>query len=242
MKIAFVGVPSLHVYRALQSSTKATNGELTLSIIQIWKPALRNASWIGLLSLAWQITYFAVLHLKTLCLYLLSARQTKLFVTYEVNRDPRVIKALREADVSTILVYGGKILKKDVIDCNSALWLNLHGGILPEYRGLDSCYWACAQGNFHLVGVTVHMVEAKVDSGSIVLKVLAAPKPNWTILRLRKSIRAAEIRSIHALFSTRALADAPHLIDASKSNYFSSFPVRPKPWMRLSKLSHYVAI
>lgn len=104
----------------------------------------------------------------------------------EVNdvNDTRVLELLLVTDPSLVFVYGSNIIKAKLLDID-ALWLNAHGGILPGYRGLDSNLWAIAENKLDKVGVTVHVVNSRVDAGDII----------WT--------ERVEIKSILSLFGIR---------------------------------------
>lgn len=43
--------------------------------------------------------------------------------------------------------------------------INIHMGISPQYRGSACNFWAVEDGNPHLVGATIHMLSAGLDSG-----------------------------------------------------------------------------
>ena len=104
----------------------------------------------------------------------------------EVNdvNDTRVLELLLVTDPSLVFVYGSNIIKAKLLDID-ALWLNAHGGILPGYRGLDSNLWAIAENKLDKVGVTVHVVNSRVDAGDII----------WT--------ERVEVKSILSLFGIR---------------------------------------
>ena len=61
------------------------------------------------------------------------------------------------------------ILSKNFIDKIGASILNFHTAPLPELRGVDTCSWAIVH-KLKRFGVTVHIIEEKVDSGLIVFK------------------------------------------------------------------------
>jgi phosphoribosylglycinamide formyltransferase-1 len=54
-------------------------------------------------------------------------------------------------------------------------------GITPRYRGVHGGYWALAEGNRDLCGVTVHRVDAGIDTGPIVeqIRVMPANEDNF---------------------------------------------------------------
>ncbi len=43
--------------------------------------------------------------------------------------------------------------------------INIHMGISPQYRGSACNFWAVEDGNPHLVGATIHLLSAGLDSG-----------------------------------------------------------------------------
>lgn len=45
--------------------------------------------------------------------------------------------------------------------------MNLHSGITPKYRGQAGGYWALAKGDPDHAGVTIHLVDAGVDTGDV---------------------------------------------------------------------------
>lgn len=61
------------------------------------------------------------------------------------------------------------ILKKSFIDRVCVPILNFHTAPLPELRGVDTTSWAIVDG-LDSFGVTVHIIDERVDTGPIVLK------------------------------------------------------------------------
>lgn len=49
-------------------------------------------------------------------------------------------------------------------------FLNLHTGILPEYRGVKSEFWALYNNDFERAGWTLHYMTRKIDAGDIVIR------------------------------------------------------------------------
>lgn len=75
---------------------------------------------------------------------------------------------LRQLKPDLLLVAGTKILRKHIFAQARLGCLNAHCGWLPEYRGLHANFWALMEGG--KTGVTVHYVDAGVDTGSILLR------------------------------------------------------------------------
>jgi hypothetical protein len=48
--------------------------------------------------------------------------------------------------------------------------LNLHTGLLPEYRGVKSEFWALYNGDYARIGWTLHYMTPRLDAGDVVLR------------------------------------------------------------------------
>jgi len=71
---------------------------------------------------------------------------------------------------SVVVLNGTRIVSLALIDSCNAIFLNTHCGITPAYRGVHGGYWALIRGDIDNVGVTVHIVDAGIDTGSIVFQ------------------------------------------------------------------------
>lgn len=90
---------------------------------------------------------------------------------------PEAIETLRALDPAVVVVNGTRIIAKNVLESIHAPFLNTHAGITPLYRGVHGGYWALAMGDRGHCGVTVHVVDAGIDTGSIVSQALIDPTP-----------------------------------------------------------------
>lgn len=91
--------------------------------------------------------------------------------------EPEVVQLLREIRPSVIVVNGTRILRKPVLEATDAVIFNLHAGITPLYRGVHGGYWALADGKPEHCGVTVHVIDEGLDTGSIVRQSIIEPTP-----------------------------------------------------------------
>jgi folate-dependent phosphoribosylglycinamide formyltransferase PurN len=87
--------------------------------------------------------------------------------TENINESEQVTELLRNSSATIALVIGGRILSPHTIELFHGEWLNLHGGILPRYRGLDSEYWATKECDFENIGFTLHRLTEDIDLGEI---------------------------------------------------------------------------
>jgi methionyl-tRNA formyltransferase len=90
-------------------------------------------------------------------------------LTPENINTPEAVAALAalRPDVIAVAAYG-QILRRQVLDLPPMGCLNLHGSILPRYRGAAPIQWAIANGDAS-TGVTVIFMNERMDAGDTVL-------------------------------------------------------------------------
>ena len=133
--------------------------------------------------------------------------------------DARALIASLEPDL--LVVHATGILKAETFGLARVAALNVHCGVLPEYRGHASTFWALSRGDTGNIGVTVHLVAKTVDTGLLVRQGRVTPEPGDDDLTLWfKSFRLGTdlvVDAVHevasgAPLSTRAYegATGPH--------------------------------
>ena len=82
-------------------------------------------------------------------------------------RDPAVVDQLAalRPDAGVVAAYG-EILRKNVLELPPLGYLNIHPSLLPRYRGPTPVHAAILNGDTE-TGVTVMLLDAKMDSGPI---------------------------------------------------------------------------
>jgi methionyl-tRNA formyltransferase len=81
---------------------------------------------------------------------------------------PDSLAQLKEWSPDLIIFTGGNIVRKQLLDVPRLGLLNVHLGLLPEIRGMSSPEWSLLK---HVpVGVTVHYMDAGIDTGPILLR------------------------------------------------------------------------
>jgi formyl transferase-like protein len=84
--------------------------------------------------------------------------------------DVACVSALRELAPDVLVVLGTSILKPDVLEIPGGAALNIHGGIVPQYRNVHSEVWAVLKGDTENVGTTIIHLDSGIDSGAIALQ------------------------------------------------------------------------
>lgn len=87
----------------------------------------------------------------------------------ETTRDPSFVATLRglEADVLVVASYG-ELLRSDVLELCAHGALNVHGSLLPRWRGASPVQRAILAGDA-VTGVTVQRMVLALDAGDIVV-------------------------------------------------------------------------
>jgi methionyl-tRNA formyltransferase len=94
---------------------------------------------------------------------------------------PETLDLLAKLKPDVVAVYGTRILKPATLKAVAAPFINYHAGINPKYRGQHPGYWALANGDAENAGVTIHLVDEGVDTGSVLYQARCAFEPADTI-------------------------------------------------------------
>ena len=91
------------------------------------------------------------------------------------------LRLLQELQPDLVIVHGTRIISKKILQGINAPFINIHAGITPRYRGSHGAYWALANGDPAHCGVTVHFVDAGIDTGNILAqkKIPVSRKDNF---------------------------------------------------------------
>jgi len=89
-------------------------------------------------------------------------------LTPENINTPESVEALRalKPDLIVVVAYG-QILKSSILGLAPKGCVNLHGSLLPKYRGAAPIQWAIARGE-QKTGVTTMFINEKMDGGDII--------------------------------------------------------------------------
>jgi len=71
-------------------------------------------------------------------------------------------------DLFCVVAYG-KILPQDILDIPKLGSINVHGSLLPKYRGAAPIQWAVINGD-KTTGITTMYMDAGMDTGDMILK------------------------------------------------------------------------
>ena len=114
-------------------------------------------------------------------------------------RQPEKLKAdfdwlaAHAVDVMVVVGYG-QLIPQSIIDLPRHGIVNVHGSLLPHYRGAAPIQWALANGE-KTTGVTTMKIDAGLDTGDMLLKAETAIGPEETApeLSARLAVLGADL-------------------------------------------------
>lgn len=132
------------------------------------------------------------------------------------HNSEKAISFYKELKPTFGLIFGARILSKNVIDSFSKGVINFHPGVLPENRGLDNLKWAIY--NRLPQGVTTHLIDENIDVGKQIYKEFINLDLDDTIFDVNSKL--FDLQMIHLDKLLKANFDIKHL-KSLKSKYKS---------------------
>lgn len=145
-----------------------------------WALAKRRVKRLGLIKVSGQIAFslfiVPVLNfvsknrrhtiLKNYSFELEDIPEHKIAQFLSVN-DVDCIDYLKSLNPDIVIVNGTRILSSKLLNAVNAVFINMHVGITPQYRGVHGAYWALVENDFEHCGVTIHLVDKGIDTGAV---------------------------------------------------------------------------
>lgn len=97
-------------------------------------------------------------------------KKLSIFQPTKVRNNPEFIEKIKalQPDVICVVAYG-KILPKELLEIPKLGSINVHGSLLPEYRGAAPIQWAVLNGD-KTTGITTMYMDEGMDTGDMILK------------------------------------------------------------------------
>ncbi len=142
-------------------------------------------------------------------------------ITPDNPNTPEVIAQIRALQPDFFFsFYYREMLKHELLEIPRQGALNMHGSLLPKYRGRVPVNWAIIHGETE-TGATLHYMTEKPDNGDIVAQQAVPILPNDTALQVFQKVTVAAEMALNAclpeLLAGRAKAVKQ---DLSKGAYF----------------------
>ena len=151
MKIVFMGTPDF-AKESLEAVYNSKN-EVLAVVTNPDKPKGR-----GMKMLASPVKEFAL------------EKNFKIYQPTKVRNNTEFIEEIKalNPDLLCVVAYG-KILPKELLDIPKYGAINVHGSLLPRYRGAAPIQWAVLNGD-KKTGVTTMFMDIGMDTGDMILK------------------------------------------------------------------------
>ena len=94
----------------------------------------------------------------------------KIYQPEKVRNNEEFIQEIKnlEPDIICVVAYG-KILPKELLEIPKYGCINVHGSLLPKYRGAAPIQWAVLNGD-KVTGITTMYMDEGMDTGDMILK------------------------------------------------------------------------
>ncbi|HXS38210.1 MAG TPA: formyltransferase family protein [Flavipsychrobacter sp.] len=128
----------------------------------------------------------------------------------------------------------GDLLKPNIFNIPSIMSVNMHHGVAPKLRGASSIFWGVYYGRKDWVGVTVHKIDAGIDTGPVLKRAEVA---------FEYGEHPAKLFAEATITGTRLLLEALHDIEKNNNN-ISFLPTKNEEskYKSFYKPKHYFAL
>ena len=150
-----------------------------------------------------------------------AARGVRCVKTADVNA-PAFLAELRAADADLIVsVSCPQIFKSELIALPALGCQNIHGALLPQYRGVLPSFWMLANGE-RQAGVSIYFVNEDIDAGEVCAQ-RSYPIDHHdsldSLLRKSKAVAAELLLDVLASIESQTVTRSP--LDVSAGSYYS---------------------
>jgi methionyl-tRNA formyltransferase len=127
----------------------------------------------------------------------------------EHPNDASLVAAVRRLRPDLIFsFYYRRLLGKALLECPRLGAINLHGSLLPKYRGRAPVNWVLVHGE-SVTGVTLHYMDERADHGDIIAQRPVRIEIEDTAFTLSRKLTAAACALLADLYPAMALGRAP---------------------------------
>lgn len=142
-------------------------------------------------------------------------------ITPDNPNAPEVVEQIRALQPDFLFsFYYREMLKKDLLEIPKCGALNMHGSLLPKYRGRVPVNWAIIHGETE-TGATLHYMTEKPDNGDIVAQQAVPILPNDTALQVFQKVTVAAEIALNGVLPALLAGTAPRVKqDLGKGAYF----------------------
>jgi methionyl-tRNA formyltransferase len=141
------------------------------------------------------------------------------FITPDDPKSPELLEQVKAARPDLMFsFYYRNMLPQAILDVAPSY--NMHGSLLPEYRGRAPTNWAVLHGATE-AGASLHEMTVKPDAGAIVAQQAVPILPDDTAFEVFGKVTVAAELALHAVLPQLLAGTAPRTPnDLTKGGYF----------------------
>jgi methionyl-tRNA formyltransferase len=141
------------------------------------------------------------------------------FITPDDPKSPELLEQLRAAKPDLMFsFYYRHMLPQAVLDIAPSY--NMHGSLLPQFRGRAPVNWAVLHGALE-AGASLHEMTAKPDAGAIVAQQAVPILPDDTAFEVFGKVTVAAELALYGVLPALLAGTAPRIPnDLTKGGYF----------------------
>jgi len=132
-------------------------------------------------------------------------------------------KLIRNSGLDLGIILGARILKPSAFSHFTKGVMNMHPGILPDNRGLDTIKWAIVNGLPQ--GVTTHIIDNKIDRGLLIEKEKISLYEDDTLLDIQIRIQNLEQKMMISSLKILETKNVRSLNNIEAGAYNKSMPL-----------------
>jgi methionyl-tRNA formyltransferase len=138
------------------------------------------------------------------------AKQKNIPVLQPINlKDKNFIAQIKSLNADLQIVVAFRMLPEEVWNMPPRGTINLHGSLLPHYRGAAPINWAIINGEFE-TGVTTFLLQHEIDTGNIILR---------KKIEIEKNETAGSLHNKMMYIGAETLLETIRLIENKKVTY-----------------------
>jgi methionyl-tRNA formyltransferase len=143
-------------------------------------------------------------------------------ITPDDPNTPELLQRIRDLKPDFLFsFYYRKMLSMDLLAIAPQGALNMHGSLLPKYRGRVPVNWAIIHGETE-TGATLHYMVEKPDAGDIVDQTAVPILPDDTAGDVFSKVTLAAESTLYRVLPALIAGNAPRIVqDLSQGRYFS---------------------
>lgn len=145
---------------------------------------------------------------------------------------PDTLDHLRKLRPDFGIVFGTRRLSQEILNLFPDGLINLHRGYPQFYRGIDSELWAIYHRDWDHIGMTLHIIDADLDTGAIVEQRRVALAPGMKCHQIRYYASEQGCEMVLAALSSYTKGQLVAKRQEKQGRYYSFMPLDLKKLMQ----------